>query len=127
MGTYVLIPDLVININLACTIKLQRIMVNGIIDLSRLSKNKQTRWSSASYPMGMNNLAKSARSKALKSVRNKAIEMANSLITSKVVDESAIVLDAICRVADFTQKRKYKNISIENIYSKVGFNFPYHL
>ena len=127
MGTYVLIPDLVININLACTIKLQRIMVNGIIDLSRLSKNKQMTWSSASYPMGMNNLAKSARSKALKSVRNKAIEMANSLITSKVVDESAIVLDAICRVADFTQKRKYKNISIENIYSKVGFNFPYHL
>jgi len=102
-------------------------MVNGIIDLSRLSKNKQTRWSSASYPMGMNNLAKSARSKALKSVRNKAFEMANSLITSKVVDEGDFVLDTTSCATNLTQKRKHKNISIENMYSKEGFNFPYHM
>jgi len=93
-------------------------MVNGIIDLGRLSKNKHMGWSSTSYPMEMNNISKA--------VKSKAIDIANSLIASDVVDEKAIELDEISHATHLTQKRKHKNISIENMYSKEGFNFPYH-
>ena len=74
------------------------------------------RWTSKSYPEAMRKMEKS--------VRNKAIEIANALISGGG-DENSIVKTAITRAMQWAQNRKHKNISIDGLYFREGFNFPY--
>lgn len=76
------------------------------------------RWTKTTYPEQMSKLEKNAR--------NKAIEIANTLVDNGG-DENSSISAAINKAKAWAEKRKSKNISLDGMYFREGFNFPYQI